>query len=74
MGRTRGKYGVSQIGDASDIMEVERAQDWENALMAWNTPLQGKKGYNDMLLEAEGGTHVYCTSGCYGEASPLTPR
>jgi hypothetical protein len=38
MGRTRGRHGVSQIGDASDIMEVERAQDWENALMAWNTP------------------------------------
>jgi hypothetical protein len=42
MGRTRGKkyHGVSQIGDsdALDVMEVERALDWENAPMAWNTP------------------------------------
>jgi hypothetical protein len=42
MGRTRGKRGVLQVEDASGIMEVERAQDWENVLMGGNTPFQAR--------------------------------
>jgi len=30
-------------------MEVEKALDWENALMAWNTPFEvGRVKKNDM--------------------------
>ena len=73
MGRMRGKHGVSQVEDASDITEVERAQEWENALMAWNTPGQVGGVVMTCKMEAEDCTHIYRTSRCHSEASPLTP-
>jgi hypothetical protein len=72
MGRTQEKCGVSQVGDVSGIMEVERARGWENVLMVRNTPCQTRSVSID--LKAEDSTHVYRTSRRHGEASPLTPR
>jgi hypothetical protein len=74
MGRTRGKRGVSQVGDASGIMEAERTQGGENVLMAGNTPCLKALITNQMQMKAEDSTHIYRTPRRRSEASPLTPR
>ena len=74
MGRKRGKRGVSQVGDASGIMEVERAQGGENVLMAGNKPCLEALIAIQMQMKAENSTHIYRTSRRRSEATPLTPR